>query len=191
MIKGMCDRQCCILQSQAVGDHTSVHLRRLVECLTKNAPLPDIQPITCPCDPPSTSRQDTTITSTDYLLNRVNCQKLYYTNIDGVGPPCERKSKALELIHAVSGSRAVFSAPHHLTRTPTRQPKIEWLCRPVGRPAASTYTARLRSEAASVKVYAAHEKAPVPLPPCPLPAAPQPGVPLARNLPCGVNLRID
>lgn len=190
----MCDRQCCILQSQMVGDHTSVNLRRLVECLTKNAPLPEHATAPpCPCDPPPPSRQDTTITSTDYLLNLVNCQKLYFTNIDGVGPPCEKKNIALQDIYAASlgGTRVIPPAPNPLERQPTRQPKIEWLCRPVSRPAASTYTAYIRSEAASVKVYAPYEHAPVSLPPCPLPPAPQPGVPLARNLPCGVILSID
>lgn len=178
-----------MLQAQ-VGDHTSVSLRKLTDCILKNESVPE-QPPPYPCIPPPTTRTDTTITTTDLLLNLVNCQPQTYDYIGGVGPVCTEKSNSLDHIYKMNdtGARLLFPAAN-ATRTATRQPKIEYLCRTNKRPAASTYTSRIKTRAAAFKNLAPYEHAPVPLPPCPLPPAPQPGVPLARNLPCGVNLRI-
>lgn len=179
-----------MLQSQ-VGDHTSVNLRKLTECILANESVPE-QATPCPCIPAPTTRNDTTITTTDLLLNLVNCMPQKYGNLAGVGPVCTEKSNSLDHIYTMNagtGPRLLFPM-NGAERTATRQPKIEYLCRTNKRPAASTYTSRVKTAAASFKNLEVYEHSPVPAPPCPLPPAPQAGVPLARNLPCGTNLRI-
>ena len=181
--------RCTILQSQ-VGDHTSVNLRKLTDCILGTQSFPE-QPATCPCIPPPTTRTDTTMTTTDLLLNLVNCMPQKYDYLGGVGPVCTEKSNSLDHIHTMNdrGARLLFPVSG-AERTATRQPKIEYLCRTNRRPSASTYTSRIKTRAAAFKNLEPYENAPVALPPCPLPQGPQAGVPLARNLPCGTNLRI-
>ena len=167
--QGMCD----MLQSQMVGDHTSVNLRRLVDCISRQAAAASASAsassTSCPCEPTIVDHRAAVPKTSDLLLRQIFTCKT---------PTGETQSRPFTTFNPAVTSCAANRS--QTTRTYPIQSRIETICQTNQRPAASVRTAALRQQAAAVQIYRAHER-PVATPPCPpLPPAPQPGVPRAR-----------
>ena len=156
-----------ILQAQQIGNHTSVNLRQLTECVlrtaTAQAAATTVEQPPPPCEKLVVDHRQRTLTTTEYMFKKlftypdVSCG--YVVNVPQrcAGPAVVRRRYA-------------------------PQPRIETICQTNQRPVASTITAQVREAAAATKIHQHYER-PLARPLCPpLPPAPQAGVPRAT---CG------
>jgi len=189
---GMCD----ILQSQQVGNHSSVNLRLLVDCILRNPLVPAGVKESCDCFLPDTVpvRTVTVPSSTTALLQRVACQPILMINPESA-QICLTTADQVQLLGIHQTTGGLLAAPPILlhsysptslinTRTLPMQSKIERICISNRRPPASVVTARARVNSENATPLAAYQRATVVLPAARLPTAPRAGVPFAQNPPC-------
>jgi len=177
---------CDILQSQRVGDHTSISLKRLVACI--QAPPLMANTVSCECLEPTLAapQSHTTPTTTTALLTRVACQPQTITN-PGSAQVCNTDINTQGTL-VLGGIVLTTNSPNQLVtqRFLPTQTKIDLLCRSNRRPPSSTQTARIRYQAEAAIVHPVYQRPNAALPPCPLPAGPQPGVPTAQVHVCRI-----
>lgn len=159
---------CDILQSQQVGNHTSVNLRQLTECVLRStAAASSTEPVPPECCPqPQHDHRQKTLTTTEFMFKKLFTYP---------GPTCGYTVTTPNTGVCGHGGGAATQFRRYAP-----QPKIEYICQTNQRPVASTRIAQIREAAASTSIYQAHERAPARLPCPPPPQAPQPGVPRAR-----------
>jgi hypothetical protein len=177
----------CDPEKYTIGDHESIRIRRITECLTRVQIQQDSTTIQC-CHTPTESRETSTVSESNYLLSKLSACTIYHTNND-TGGTCGATNVAIgPNVRSLSNPTGTNPPPSALqqARSHHRIHGIDELARLVKSPASSTVTARTRVNLQNYKSsrHSEHFRNRPPLPPCPVPHFKQPGVPIAPQTPC-------